>query len=177
MNPRERAELWRGAWRSAYPKNTYNELAKGEPWPTVPYIQFEHAYDMLSPLGMAVLYDSLGREAAKTLLERGVSPNEISHVRPNGERLDAFQVAYHYRVPEAFCLLLDYGTPTTTTELPPLCVSRIAAKHASLVCLGWLFTQLQRDDLIEPVGQRLDKISLGSWTAERSTSPSKKKIK
>lgn len=182
MNLEERARSWRRAWKAKPPEHAFNELAKTEPHPTLPYIGFEHVY-ILSPLGFALLYHPEGDDAVKTLLERGASPKEPTEKRIHRGQYnchDAFQIACRYEIEKPFRLLLEYATPDTRTGLTPAYLSWVDAKHertAACVCLGWLFTQMQRDDLIEPVVQRLAVIPLEDWTTQEAQPPVSKKIK
>jgi hypothetical protein len=184
MNLEERAGLWKRAWKAAIPQRAFNELAKSELHPTLPYIGYND-HCPLSPLGISLLYNPQGDDAVKTLLERGASPNEPAEElrwrgRGPGNFYDAFQFACNYKIPEPFRLMLEYATPRTTDGLTPEYLLWVDAKHArtaSLVCLGWLFTQMHRDDFIEPIVQLVADIPLDSWAAPRPMSPSRKKLK
>lgn len=184
MNLEERAGLWNAVFKATPREHALNELAKTEPEPTVPYILLNRMY-VLSPLGIALIYHSRGGEAAlKTFLERGASPNDVAEILIRREHIhtmcDAFHLTCRYKLEKAFRLLLEYAKPDSTAGLTPVYLSWVDAKHertTASVCLGWLFTQMQRDDLIEPVVQRLAFIPLDSWAAERPMSPSRKKLK
>jgi len=181
MNLEERAEQWKSAWRWVCPEDDYNDLAKDEPHPTLPYIKYARDTCTFSPLGFAVAYRPMMGKAVRTLLERGASPEEIARVRhKNGkiQELDAFQVACRFQSSKMLRLLLKYGTPI---QHIPHCGSWVwvgvkRARTASSVSLGWIFTQLQRDDLIEPVVQRLASISLKKWEAPMKLVPKKIKL-
>jgi hypothetical protein len=191
MNLEERAVLWCAALKAKQNReHTLNELAKTEPHPTLLYIVIERVY-ILSPLGIALLMRRHGgAAAAKTLLERGASPNDLCEklvkqgiVSVSG---DAFHLACRYGVEKIFCLLLEYATPDNRIGLTPKYLSWVDAKSersGACACLGWLWTQVQRDDLIEPVVQRLAAIPVEEWrTPERSDDTSrellsKKKLK
>jgi hypothetical protein len=170
MNLEERVDLWHSAFKADPREHALNELAKTEPKPTVPYILLGGVY-ILSPLGIALICHSRGGEAAlKTFLERGASPNDVAELLIRRGYIhtmcDAFHLACRYKLEKPFRLLLEYATPDSIDGLTPAYMSWVDAKHersSAAVCLGWLFTQMQRDDLIEPVVQRLASVPVDSW--------------
>jgi hypothetical protein len=177
MNLEERARAWRNAWGWADPDEDYKELAKDEPRPTLLYIEADdHVY---SPLGYALRIHNYAGKAIPILLERGADPLEPACKLRNEHWCDAFVVA---RTPKTFSTLLDYAMPMEGEWYPQPYMSLIADKRQQLaagVAWAWCVAQIQRDDLIEPVVQRLASISLKRWKTPAPTprEPVSKKLK
>jgi len=177
MNLEERAEAWRTAWRGADPDEDYEELAKDELHPTLLYIK--HDDYMYSPLGYALRIYSDAEKAIPILLERGADPREPACKLRGFEPSDAFGVAPTLKI---FSVLLDYAMPKEGMPYPAPYLLLIADKRqqfASGVAWAWCVIRIQRDDLIEPVVQRLASIPLKKWKTPSALAPtaSSKKLK
>lgn len=167
MNLEERAKAWRIVWRiSSHTEQDYLELAQGEQHATLPYI--EYAGFRMSPIGtMAGANDDVGKRALRHFLEHGADPGETACVFYDGRKMDAFQWANHQKNTYSFCRLLKFGTPSRCADFDALMIfvrdkyRQNDAGHA----VAWCFRQIQRDDLVQPVVQRLARTSLHEWAA------------
>jgi hypothetical protein len=174
MNLEERGEEWKRVWRgNKHPMEDCLEFAKHEPHPTSLYIRYNGF--CMSPLGMMAGLEREGKLALRRLLDRGADPGEIAFVFDEGTTMDAFEFASIRRNMSGFARLLKYGTPTLCRTFNALVTfvkdkyNQNAAGHAT----AWCLVQIQREDLVLPVIQRLAKISLYQW-AGVPESPNKK---
>jgi hypothetical protein len=162
----ERAKAWRSVWRRSAPtEQEYLELAQGEQHATLPYIVF--AGCRMSPLGVLVSVRNEGKRALRHFLEHGADPGETACIFYDGKEIDAFQFAKRQKNTYKFCRLLKYGTPSRCADFDALMIfvrdkyRQNDAGHA----VAWCFRQIQREDLVQPVVQRLARTSLHEWAA------------
>lgn len=179
MNQRERALAWATASRERC-----HELCRDEPWPNELYIAWGDK-QTFSPLG----YVCARGLSVRPLLENGANALAIAW-REESQSRNALELCAKYHAKGAFDELIEHMSLDVANavisgywvfakracgcrEAFDKTLARYARRNACFVAVGWALCQLSRDDLIEPVVQRLAKIPLDSWDAERP----KKKIK
>jgi len=165
MNERERAQQWIEARTTSH----YDALAQDEPWPNRLYIEVDEK--RFTPLGYLCYLD----EPVRELLERGGDPFERAWKKGKRYR-NAYQVCAHEHAGMSFYHLMSV---TPAPMLHNLVITNSGAcscrsyfesallrvvERAARYAIAWALCQTQRDDLIEPVIQRLAAIPLEDWT-------------
>jgi len=182
MNRDERALAWETA-RVA----DYLMLSRDEPWPNEMYIRGFR--ELISPLGYMCYLNH--PQVVRVLVENGADPLAFAQ-RDNIKRSDnnALDVCVISGCIESFQELIQH-VPITAAQAAIsairhaesctcfsdfyACIDCFLNRYTCFVAIGWALCQLSRDDLIEPVLQRLAAISLDEWT--QASSPVSKKMK
>jgi hypothetical protein len=187
MNAEERGRQW----VLAHITSEYDALIKDEPWPNRLYIVVNAKW--FSPLGYLCAMD----RPVWGLLEKGADPLAVAWVK--GERFrNAYQVCANAHALKSFAQLMRFTSAEWAKTLLQAiiveddgyecdCDTKFqimmmeAVMRATCLVIGWSFLQMQRDDLIEPVVQRLSAIPVEEWTRVSAPleahSPVSKKIK
>jgi hypothetical protein len=162
-------------------------LSRDEPWPNELYIR--GFGEILSPLGYTCYMNHRG--AVRVLVENGADPLAVAQREGARDARDALDVCVISGCIEAFQELIQY-VPITAARAAisarrhtksctcfsdfHACIDCYFERNKCFVAIGWALCQLSRDDLIEPVLQRLAAISLDVW-ATTPQSPVSKKMK
>lgn len=197
MNLEERGRQWaeasaKGAlWvqesASFAADNDCAELAMTEEHPTLMYVDAQDDPALIhsrvrdcrmSPLGIAVWCMVRHGTAIRLLLEKGADPHapalmiEYMYDIMPPETFSAFDITVERANWDVFRILLDYATPL---EFPTIYLKRIKlAQNAAGHAITWLFTQIQREDLVQPVMRRLARIPLHDWDLSSKKMKTKK---
>jgi hypothetical protein len=187
MNAEERGGLWVDALIEEY-----DALVESEPWPNRTYIDMHG--ERFSPL---VFLCFLNRPI-DGLLARGADPLALGWQKGRCFR-NAYQACANAHAGASFKQIMHVtSAECAKTLLQTLVVSddgykcdcnskfhtmlmEVVERTARLAAVVWSLLQLQREDLIEPVLQRIVTIPLEEWTQatapREALSPVSKKIK
>jgi hypothetical protein len=187
MNAEERGRRWRNA---IIPE--HEALIADEPWPNSMYIDMHGG--RFSPLGFLCYLD----RPIDGLLARGADPLALGWQKEK-RFFNAYQVCAKEYAAKSFAQLMC----VTSAEWAKILLQTIVVtdddgymcdcdskfqnmlmevvERGARFAIGWSLLQMQRDDLIEPVLERLAAIPVEEWTQEtallKARPPVSKKIK